>query len=449
MRHLLVAALALLPATALAFPVQLAHQGRALDAAGGPIEGAHTVGVALYPGPTGGAAAWSGAIDAVLQGGHFAVLLGAGDAANPLLDHTVFNADLWVEVSVDGAVLGPREPLVHVPLAARAVVARAVDAGVDGGTTLGLDGVLRLGAPGPAPCDPGAIAFDRAQARLAVCNSGTWTLLGERTIVDTGTHRRWSDGTYAPSCDGYRHPEDPLSKYEGVVGSGVYRIQPGEGSAYDAYCEMEADGGGWTLAMRFSDSGDTFKFFSSHWTTASTLSPTSLDPAANADAKYPSFNEVVGGEIRGCLRHTGTGAVGCKVYALPAARTLLATFQAIPIGSRENGRGHYFTESRTARLEWLTLQGVSTTGMSSGTTINYVDTGLNVDDDLSCCHGRVRFGLAMNNETNIDTMNDAAGFGASSYGNCSCSVSESTWRVGCGTANGSTLIRTRGTIWVR
>ena len=48
-----------------------------------------------------------------------------------------------------------------------------------------------------------------------------------------------------------------------------------------------------------------------------------------------------------------------------------------------------------------------------------VRVGINIDDDLSCCDARIRFGLVLNNQTDIYTLNDAAGFGASSYYDCS------------------------------
>ena len=66
-----------------------------------------------------------------------------------------------------------------------------------------------------------------------------------------GAGRRWSDGSYAANCDGYRHPTGPGS-YAGDTGDGLYTISPA-GTPFDAYCDMLADGGGWTLVFRLAE----------------------------------------------------------------------------------------------------------------------------------------------------------------------------------------------------
>src|SRR5690606_10814768 len=104
----------------------------------------------------------------------------------------------------------------------------------------------------------------------------------KRIVLRNGA-RLWSDGTHAASCLAYRQASLPGEVYAGDTGDGVYRLQT-TGAPFDAYCDM-ADGG-WTLALRVADSGNTFTFLSSHWTSNTTLNPTSPDPLANVDAKY-------------------------------------------------------------------------------------------------------------------------------------------------------------------
>lgn len=68
-------------------------------------------------------------------------------------------------------------------------------------------------------------------------------------IVLDGGVRTWADGSLAGSCAGYRTPGDG-HRYVGDVGDGVYRIDAGDAGALDVLCDMQTDGGGWTLVSQ-------------------------------------------------------------------------------------------------------------------------------------------------------------------------------------------------------
>lgn len=69
-------------------------------------------------------------------------------------------------------------------------------------------------------------------------------------VKNFGSYRGWGDGTYAASARDYLKPRGGY-EYRGDIGSGIYRIDPdgrsGPIEPFDVYCDMDTDGGGWTV----------------------------------------------------------------------------------------------------------------------------------------------------------------------------------------------------------
>ena len=107
-------------------PSLMNFQGRLAKPDGTPVtDGNHTVVFTLFDAQTGGTVKWTESLNITSRNGVFSVLLGSVTALN----ETVFAADRWLEVKVDGATLTPRQKIVSNAFAFKANLANTVPNG--------------------------------------------------------------------------------------------------------------------------------------------------------------------------------------------------------------------------------------------------------------------------------------------------------------------------------
>lgn len=112
------ATLCLMAPAGAAVPGEVSYQGLLLDSGGQPITGPVDLDFDLFDVATGGTSVWSESHTAVdVLDGVYDVVLGSTAPITPAL---VSGGALWLEVTVDGETLSPRQRLLAVPYAVRA-----------------------------------------------------------------------------------------------------------------------------------------------------------------------------------------------------------------------------------------------------------------------------------------------------------------------------------------
>ncbi|MGB9561676.1 MAG: hypothetical protein ACPL6C_02575, partial [bacterium] len=103
-------------------PKFINYQGKLLDSSGVGVNGVMEMTFRLYNSDTGGTILWEEGRNINVVNGLFSVVLGEITG----FDTLDFNTPYWLEISVNGEVLSPREKFTAVPYAFRADIANNI-----------------------------------------------------------------------------------------------------------------------------------------------------------------------------------------------------------------------------------------------------------------------------------------------------------------------------------
>ncbi len=265
---------------------------------------------------------------------------------------------------------------------------------------------FEVAAKAPVACDAahvGYVWYDKDKGILYLCDGKGFQAIAQ---VSPGM----SQESPGKSCLDLRN--------KGAVKNGVYWLNPTgkAGAAYQVWCDMVTDGGGWTLIMRFKNDA-TLAWGSAYWTNTSLFNQGKLDAGENANAKFASFTTVTGSTLRGC-KGTNTG---CQKQAWSGAKTAHTLF------------GEGYKSGNMSRNTLVSLFG------NDPNQPNCNKSGINAN----FTYGGARLGLVGNNENDCNTCDSGWGWGT--YGK-----SNKASGCGCGMAGWQAANKCyQGTLWIR
>jgi hypothetical protein len=217
----------------------------------------------------------------------------------------------------------------------------------------------------------------------------------------------------------------------------VHTIDPdgaGGVAPFATYCEMQADGGGWTLVLKADGNQSTFRYDAVEWTNASVVNPTAtaLD---RVEAKLASFSTVPFTAMRlGMVE----GAASVRYITIPlSASSLLALV----------GTTNTFTATGVAKSTWASLM------LSPSLQANCNRQGVNVYGPFGDPWPRVRIGFLANEQNECSSPDSYIGIGISATLSSLSSLGGIAPTVGnaacCSAANGDRATKAFGYLFVR
>jgi hypothetical protein len=209
-----------------------------------------------------------------------------------------------------------------------------------------------------------------------------------------------------------RFPDLPSGSYQ--LGSGLAR------------CEMQADGGGWTLVMKIDGAKSTFAYASSLWTDDAVLNPDAVE-LDRTEHKNGAFASVPFSAIR--LGVVDGGVTRTAVLS-QSGTSLRALFSG---GKRATSLG---------RAKWLSLFA------SPSLQPNCNDEGFNLYHWSG--NYQIRLGIAGNEQNDCGSPDSFIGFGATVFACGETGITMGNFAlVSCGGVTADRRTRAFGHLWIR
>jgi hypothetical protein len=265
-------------------------------------------------------------------------------------------------------------------------------------------------------CDGTAVRYlaecrDQCQAPEKVaCGAAIPDICGDTASGCTGTGTYCADATkqcVAGTCQAIQKSCNAIHQADNTKATGTYQIDPdgpGGNAPFSAYCDMDHEGGGWTMVMKINGANQTFNFDSDYWSNATTLNPDKFNFDQAFEHKNAAFSSLNFSAMRVTMWFNST----YQTVAFPMGATSLqalfgqGNYQATYIG-RSAWQGMI---SGGSLLPNCNREGINARPWSNPSTPDVVYTDAFNADVL-----RARFGILTNGENDCKTPDAVIGFG--------------------------------------